>query len=241
MPLTIKNAAEFQKLLFTLAGELVDARCHFRLFQDLSAARAEYWREFGQSNTFWWLTSQAHLDASLMRLCKAFDINRSSLNLRTLIRTIKNNLHLFNEEGFRARLKGNPFVDSLASTLRVPDTTTIQKDLDFVSPSNLLVRKLIVWRDKHIAHRDPSPVLNPEELTTRYPLLYTEIDELLRAGLRIVNEYSSLFLATTHASGIIGADDYLTILKAVRESLNRHDAELEQQWQIVAASAGVRP
>ena len=238
MQLKIQNAAEFQKLLFTLAGELVDARIHFRLFQDLSAASAEYFREFAQSNTFWSFTSQAHLDASLMRLCKAFDINRSSLNLRTLIWTIKANLYLFEEEGFRERLKGNPFVDSLATTLRVPEPATVERDLDFVSPNNLLVRKLIVWRDKHIAHRDPSPVLNPEELTQRHPLLYTEIDELLREGLRIVNEYSSLFVATTHASGVVGADDYLSILKAVRESLNCHDAEIEREWQTLMSQPG---
>lgn len=233
MQLKIQNAAEFHKLLFTLAGELVDARIHFRLFRDLSSAHSEYWREFAQSNTFWSFTLQAHVDAALMRLCKAFDINRSSLNLRTLIWTIKSNLHLFEEERFRERLKGNPFVESLAATLRVPDAVMIQRDLDFVSPNNLLVKKLIVWRDKHIAHRDPSPVLNPEELTQRYPLLYTEIDELIREGLRIVNEYSSLFLATTHASGVVGADDYLNILRAVRDSLSRHDAAVERQWQML--------
>lgn len=233
MHLKIQNAAEFHRLLFTLAGELVDSRIHFRLFQSLSKGGTEYWREFAQSNTFWSFTLQAHLDAALMRLCKAFDVNRNSLNLRTLISTIKANLHLFEEDGFRERLKGNPFVDSLAATLRVPDALMIQRDLDFVSPSNFLVKKLIVWRDKHIAHRDPSPVLNPEELTRRYPLLYTEIDELIREGLRIVNEYSSLFVATTHSSGVVGADDYLTILKAVRESLNRHDAEVEREWQVL--------
>ncbi|HEY1528912.1 MAG TPA: hypothetical protein VGH51_22035 [Candidatus Angelobacter sp.] len=237
MQLRIKNASEFHKLLFALAGELVDAHIHFTLFRDLSASRSEYCVEFAQANTFWSLTLEAHLDATLVRLCKSFDLHRQSLNLRTLVSTVKDNLHLFGEQDFRDRLKGNAFVDSLAATYRIPSTAMIQADLDFVSPNNPLVRKLTVWRDKHIAHRDPSPVLNPEELTGRYPLLFTDIDELLRGGLRIVNEYSSLFIATTHSSGMVGKDDYLTILKAVRDSLNRYEAMIEQEWQMLAKAS----
>ena len=234
MCLNVRNASEFHKLLFALAGELVDAKIHFRLFQDLSACRSEYFTEFAQSNTFWSFTFQAHLDAALMRLCKAFDIHRSSLNLRTLILTIQENLDLFEDEGFRERLKGNPFVDSLAGTYRVPSVGMIHKDLEFLDiKKNPLLKKLVIWRDKHFAHRDPSPVLNPEELAGRFPLLYTEIDELLKQGLRIVNEYSSLFVATTHASGVVGKDDYMTILKAVRESLIRHEEQIEKEWQLL--------
>lgn len=229
----IHNSSEFHKLLFALAGDLVDARIHFNLWRDLSAAKEEYFIEFSQSNTFWYLTFEAHLDATLVRLCKSFDLHRRSLNLRTLISTVKDNLHLFEEAGFRDRLKGNAFVDSLAASYRVPSAAMIQEDLEFVSLDNPLVKKLTVWRDKHIAHRDPSPVLNPEELTVRYPLLFTDIDKLLRGGLRIVNEYSSLFIATTHSSGVVGKDDYLTILKAVRESVDRHEAMIEQEWQML--------
>lgn len=235
MQLKIKNADEFHKLLFALAGELVDAKIQFNLFQDLSACRSEYFTEFAQSNTFWSFTFQAHLDTALMRLCRVFDMHRSSLNLRTLILTVKENLHLFEEEGFRERLKGNPFVDSLAETYRVPSEAAIQGDLDFLDiTKNPLVKKLVIWRDKHFAHRDPSSVLNPKELTTRYPLRFTEIDELLKQGLRIANEYSSLFVATTHASGVVGRDDYLSILKAVRESVNRYETQMEAEWQVLS-------
>jgi len=237
MKLKIQNASEFHKLLFALAGDLVDARIHFNLLRSLSAANEEYFIEFAQSNTFWSLTFEAHLDATLVRLCKSFDLHRRSLNLRTLVSTVKENLHLFEEEGFRERLRGNTFVDSLAATYRVPSAAMIQEDLEFVSPDNPLVKKLTVWRDKHIAHRDPSSVLNPEELTGRYPLLFTDIDELLRRGLRIVNEYSSPFIATTHSSGVVGKDDYLTILKAVRESVNRHEANIEKEWQMLMAQS----
>ena len=236
MYLNISDASEFSsKLLFALAGELVDAKIHFNLFQDLSACRSEYFTEFAQSNTFWSFTFQAHLDAALMRLCRAFDMHRSSLNWRTLIFTVKEHLHLFEEEGFRERLKGNPFVDSLAEAYRVPSAATIQKDLDFLDiKKNPSLKKLVIWRDKHFAHRDPSPVRNPKELTDRYPLLYTEIDELLKQGLRIVNEYSSLFVATTHSSGVVGKDDYMSILKAVRESLIRYEERMEKEWQLLA-------
>ncbi len=73
MKIPIVDAQEFHTLLKALIGELTRAQDHFRLLQDLIAAQEEFAREFNQSQAFWSLTMGALQDATLQRLCKAYD------------------------------------------------------------------------------------------------------------------------------------------------------------------------
>ena len=98
MQIKIQNSEEFLRLLNALVDELVAAQIHFKLRQDLYAAMPEYSEEFGQSWTFWSLTLEAHMDAVVHRLCRAYDQRGGSppsLNLRNLLDTIEANLHFF--------------------------------------------------------------------------------------------------------------------------------------------------
>lgn len=230
MQITVRDAGQFDTLLNALIGELTQAQDHFRLIRDLDAAHTEFARAFNESQTFWYLTRRAHLDATLQRLCKAYDQNRSSLNLRNLLDTIDANQHHFDEAGFHERLKDNRFVNSLATTARRPDPVQLQEDKRLVNEdSNPLVKHLMMWRHLVVAHRDTGKLLKGVELGTQYPLTFTDVQALLDDGLSIVNRYSILFIATSHARQIIGHDDYLKVLQAVRAQLDAHEVRVQKQ------------
>jgi len=234
MKILIRNSGEFHRLLFGLVDELVEAAMHHSLYRNLRAAIPEYSREFSQSPAFWSLTLQAHADAVLTRLCKAYDQHGSgkpSLNLYNLLDTIQANLHLFDEPSIRQRLKDNKFVDSLAAAPRKPDPVQLQQDKESVGISDPLVTKLIIWRNNFYAHRSPAQVLSPETFATNYPLSVEEIERLLSNGLNIVNRYSDLFIATQHSTKLVGEDDYLSLLKAVRESVDAEEARIQQEFK----------
>jgi hypothetical protein len=216
------DSAEFRRLLDALWNELADARFHFTLHQRLQAATPEYGIVFVQSNTFWTLTLSAHMDAAILRLCKAYDRYdfKPTLNLRTLLETIRDNLQLFDEPNFRERLKDNPFVDSLAKKSKKPDSVQLQKDLDFVSGSHL-VKKLSDWRNNVYSHLSLNVALNPKEFNANSPLSFAEIESLLDAALMILNRYSGLFAANYYSTTMIGGDDYLWLLKTAKEACER--------------------
>jgi HEPN superfamily AbiU2-like protein len=238
MKLKLKSAEEFRRLLTALLDDLVDARFHFTLHQNLSKAGEEYAIEIAQSPTFWGLTLSAHMDAVLLRLCRAYDAyEHTALNLRNLLDTVRANLSIFDEPNFRQRLKGNLFVDSLAAELKSPDHTQLQKDIEVVSDSDPLVRKLVMWRHNYVAHRNSHFTLNPKKFDAQYPLLFAEIDVLLERALEIGNRYSLLFDASSHATLMMGRDDYLSVLKAVREHVEAYKRRLEEEWKRVGAAA----
>lgn len=231
MTLKFKSAEEFRRLLTVLLDDLVDARFHFSLHQNLAKATEEYATALAQSPTFWGLTLSAHMDAVLLRLCRAYDTyEHSALNLRNLLDTIQAHLSIFDEPSFRQRLKGNSFVDSLAAGLKPPDQAQLHKDIEVVSDSDPLVHKLVMWRHNHIAHRNSHFTLNPKKFDTQYPLLFAEIDVLIARALEIGNRYSLLFDATAHATLMVGGDDYLNVLNAVREHVEAYERRLDEEW-----------
>jgi len=236
MKIDVRDSAEFKRLLEALVYELIDARDHFRLHQNLDAAIPKYGVEFNQSPAFWSMTLSAHMDATLIRLCKAYDLydGKPSLNLRNFLETIKANLYLFDEPNFRERLKDNAFVDSLAAHSRKPDPTQLQKDSESVSNADPLVKKLTIWRHNYVAHRSRTSALSLKTFTEKNPILFSEIEALISNGLRIVNYYSGLFIATHHTS--IEAKDYKYILDAVRRDLKAQKARI-QEWRAAVKAA----
>lgn len=146
MKIAIKDATQFHTLPNALIGEFTQARDHFRQVRDLDSARSEFLTAFAQSQTFWHLTRRAHLDATLQRLCKAYDQHKTSLNLRNLLDTVEANLYVFDEAGFRERLKHNPFVESLAKDVRRPDLAELRADKLLVSEgTDARVKNLMMW------------------------------------------------------------------------------------------------
>src|SRR5215471_15681367 len=127
MNIVVRDSGEFKQLLEALINDLLDAREHFRLHQDIDAAIPAYREEFNQTAAFWNLIRQALIDAALLRLCRVYDLSEGNpnLTLRNFLDTIKDNLHLFDEPNFRERLKHNPFVDSLAREPRKPDLSVL--------------------------------------------------------------------------------------------------------------------
>jgi hypothetical protein len=235
MEIIISDSAEFRRLMEALVDELIDARDHFKLHQNLDAAIPDYGVEFNQSPVFWSMTLRAHMDATLVRLFKAYDLydGKPSLSLRSFLETIKANLYLFDEPNFRERLKENPFVHSLAAYSRKPDSAQLAKDLESVSIADPLVKKLTIWRNNYFAHRSRTTALDPKAFTAKNPILFSEIGALISNGLRIANYYSDLFSATQHTS--FEAKDYKYLLNAVRRDLEAREALI--QSQIAAARA----
>src|SRR5438445_962825 len=179
----------------------------------------------------------AHMDAVLMRVCKAYDLyeGKPSLNLRNFLETIQANLDFFDEPNFRERLKDNPFVDSLAKDSKKPDTVQLQKDLESVTDVNPLVKTLTIWRHNFIAHRSRTTALALGEFTNHYPLSYSEIESLISKGLDIVNDYSRLFNASHYIS--YEAKDYKHVLDAIRRDMQMREARIQEEIDAVNAAA----
>ena len=229
MVITFANEAQFRHLLASLAQEMVDANIHWKLRRDLAEQAQAFSAVYNESPTFWSLTFQAHVDATVFRLIRIFDGNSASLSLRNLLDTIAANLDIFDSDKFRVRLQTNPFVDSLASDAHRPDASQLAADMKFVSNENPLVKNLTVWRNNLFAHKSAANVVENRDLSTDYPLTDKGVDDLLLNAMAILNRYSSLFEAATYSTKIVGADDFQYVLKTIQARLDEHEKEIERE------------
>ncbi len=227
-PMRIKNSAEFDSLMKGLARDIVDAHVHFHLYQNLNNAIPEYVTELNQSAAFWNLAIDAQVDATLLRLCRAYDSHTSSLSLPRLLATIQANLHIFDTPEFIKRLKDNPFVESLANDSRIPDKDELKSDIAFVSSADPRVRHLLAWRNNIGAHRNPQETLSPNSVVLD-PLKFAEIEVLLERAISIINKYSLLFGALAYSTSMFGEDSYKYVLDCIRKDIAARAHELKEE------------
>lgn len=221
MPITVTDSKEFERLLDALSNDLVAAAVHLKLYKDLRGSIASYVREFNESNTFWQLTLNAHLQHSLQCLARAFDQQASALSLRNWLKTIRQNLGFFGADGLRERLRDNPFVDSLAEHARTPDVDLLDRHIAACSSSDPLVKRLIQIRNKVLGHRSANHASRGKSPYADFPLTFEDIDALVDRAFDIYNTYNHLFRAAQQSRQIVGHDDFRHILDAVRRDRQR--------------------
>ena len=224
--ISIRDAVEFEQLLNALSHDVVDAHIHYQMYEELVGAIQHHPLVVQQSNTFWTFTLQAHLNSSVYALFRTYDQDTRALHLRSWLLTIQENLHLFDEESFRDRLKDNPYVASLAANSRKPDVATLADDIALCSCNDPIVKRMTVYRSNRIAHRNAKALLSPEDIGERFGLTFDNIRTLLERAKTIVNRYSYLFAASTYSTKVIGHDDFKYIFKCVEERIE----EERRQW-----------
>jgi len=224
--INIRDTAEFEQLLKALSDDVVDAHIHYQMYEELVEAIGKHPLVVQQSNTFWTFTLQAHLNSCVYALFRAYDQDTRALHLRSWLTTIQENLHLFDEESFRERLKENPYVASLAHDSRKPDAEILEVDIASCSSADPIVKKLTVYRSSQIAHRNAKALLSPGDIGERFGLAFDDIRTLLERAKTIVNRYSYMFAASVYSTKVIGHDDFEYIFKCVEEKVE----EARRQW-----------
>jgi len=219
MEITIKNGEELEKLLDELGKDIYAAKDYHLLYCNIATETEQYVEVFDQSNTFWDLTLNALHDAKILRLCRFYDQEKSSLSILSLLNTIELNPDYFNKQHFRDRLKENKFVDSLAQRNRDP-LEILKRDIEYVSCDSA-VKKLLIWRNCTIAHRGAKVSLGKIDKLEENPLSATEIEELLDKGIDIFSRYYRLFRASSYSLKIAGHDDYKSLLELANLGLTK--------------------
>jgi hypothetical protein len=224
----VTDSAEFKRLMKALASDIVNAHIHYQLFKDLNEYLRDHSLVASQSNTFWHFTLQAHLNTAIYTLCRIYDQNDTSLHLYNWLTTIRENLHLFDEDQFRERLRDNPFVDSSAQHPRKPPQEELDEDIRSCSNEDARVKALTVRRGSDIAHRSAKLVVADRSISEDYPLTYGDVDALLERARKVLNRYTDLFSAEVYSTKVIGDKDFQYVIDCVeakvKESRARHSS-----------------
>lgn len=219
--MTQLNSDQLHAGIRALAIDAVDAVIHWKLSRGILEATVKWPLVTQQSNTFWQLTITAHVNVSVLAMCRVFDQQKTALHLHGLLQLIKKNLPLFDEAQFRERLCDNSFVESLAQSARRPDARQLATDIALCSPRDPLVKQLVTHRNTAVAHLSQKRHLNRTPTRTDEEIKNSDFEILLNRAVEIVNRYSSLFGAEHFSTQVIGHDDYETVFLWVQERVEQ--------------------
>jgi hypothetical protein len=228
MRINISTGDQFNKLLSGLENELIYAELYFNLFNGLAKTTKEYSKEANQSKTFWTMLFTSFKDSVYIRLCRIYDQNTKSLNLVNLIDTINKNRHLFSKDCFKERNKEHADSDWLSKSTKIPTIDEIEKDIKLTNNKNPIVKKLMIWRNNIVAHKNPKISLGNTDILNVNELSEKEVKTLLDTAWDIFNKYSCYFNASTMSRMFFGGDDFKKIFKHIRKSME-YDREKRKQ------------
>lgn len=218
MILQISNNEQFERLLDSLAADVLDAGYHLQLRNALLRAAEAYREEFAEQRTFWHLTLTAQESAVLAHLFRAYDQSQDTLSLLNLIDTIRDNAHLF---GAKTTSHLPAVINPEAMR---PDSAALQQDRHSVSPKDPLVGRLVGLRGNFFVHRSVTRTIDNLGLDSRFPMSSTDLEELWRRGLSIINRYSQLFRHGVWSTTLTGQEDYKAVLDGLRRDREQRKA-----------------
>jgi len=218
------SSGELRSAINALARDVVDAVIHWRLSRGILDAMEKWPLVAHQSYTFWSLTIGAHIKVSVLAACRVFDQEKSSLHLLSLLELVQVNLPLFDDPNFRTRLRNNPFVESLAESIRTPDPTQLERDITLCSTRDELVRRLMIHRNNAVAHLSRKRSLAKATPRKDEEITNEEFEILLSRAAEILNRYSGLFQAEHFSTQIVGHDDYETVFRWIQERVEAERA-----------------
>jgi len=221
MGMTIRSDDELDRFFRALAEEIVSANIYNRLRHDVIGSIQDYREEFAQSNAFWHLIISALNDARILYLCRVYDQHQGTLSIYNLLMTIAANPQYFGEAFLKRRLADNPYLDSdsRSAEKRVPPAAQLQKDIQFSSNENPLVKKLTAWRGNAVAHKGANFALGKTGSFDKDPIRESDVEELLDGAYAIINRYLGLYRNQAYSRQMIGHDDYMSLLNMVRIGL----------------------
>jgi len=175
-----------------IINELLQARKYLLNAEALMAAMRPYRRKLQATdavsilNTTYW----AHIEATLARLCRAYD--KTGLGIEKLLKELADRPGLHDKSEIRRSLERHPMARQYAKSSINADICLddIRKDIVRVSRADPQVAKLQRWRDKRLSHKTPEDIWDRKAFSARLPLRLVDMHYLIRLGLKVAGRYN---------------------------------------------------
>lgn len=213
------NAEEaFEKYHQELRGELNNANWHFTIWKYLQELIGTYHKELNQAPSFFGLTMHAHLLAALVRINKFFDKNEKHLSIRKFLDFIEQNLNIFSNKAFEARMRNIGKYESYI--IKEHSEITLQKvEGDRKRVDDLPVSYIRKWRNTTLVHIEAERVLRSIDIMKKYPVMQRQIDDIINTLDDILNEYLVAYDASTWAKDLPIKYEIKGVVDAIRFKL----------------------
>lgn len=177
--MVIKMENKFNKYVDSIINDLITINSMFGLYNYLYEKRNSKSDEINISPAFFSLTMEALLNYSVLSLARLYKKNDGGITINKFLDFIEMNQKIFyNEDGSKKNKYSNNNI-----------VKVIISDKKVVLESQDKIKKLIITRDKVLAHNDPLYYLTREDIWKSQSLKKEDIQELIYIAADIINHY----------------------------------------------------
>lgn len=167
---------KLEDILKLLRDHCIRGYLHFRIWRRINKAFRDMPDQLRQFSLHMKMSWEAHDDIALLYLIRLLDRSSQSVGIHYLLRVARSNPQLFKH------VQRQQLFDAIEK-----DQVLLDGDL-----SEKLLR-LKDHRDTHVAHSDKSLLNGNVELIPSNPLTRTDIEELYRTAIEILNRYHRFY------------------------------------------------
>lgn len=210
-----------------LRDELNTAYTHYEIAKTIRGFRRTHHSEFSEAITFFQVTQNANLFATVMAICRFIDSSTHTMQLNSFFNLLRNNLDLFTIEAYKQRLKDNGKDDEYIEDFAQKHSAITKEivDEDEASIESLPITNIKRYRNKRLAHLDRGLALKEVDILQENPVMIHEIDDILSALDKILNRYGIAYDGSEWSIGLPPVKDQMEYvmdsIKFHRESRRR--------------------
>ena len=204
-----------------LRDELNTAYTHYEIAKTIRGFRRTHHSEFSEAITFFQVTQNANLFATVMAICRFIDSSTDTMQLHSFFNLLRDNLDLFKLEDYKRRLKedgkNDEYIEDFAQ--KYSEITKEIIDEDEASIERLPITNIKRYRNKRLAHLDRGLALEKVDVLQESPVLIKEIDDILSTLDKILNRYS---IAYDGSQWVVGLPPVKGQMEYIMDSIKYH-------------------
>ncbi len=209
---------KFELFSKKLLNEIIVINNNFLLYKHLIEKHNDRLDAMNYASAFFGMIEEALFTDVLMGLARLYENNmrKSFGNLFNYLNFIDANSKIFTVEN-KIRRIGN--IGGLEGYIK--ENFTKETETILIEHKNILrdmqtkIETLRTWRDKYYAHNDSKYFLKPENFFRENPLLYEDMEDLIRKAHEIVDTHRCRFNGVTTVisySNVFDVDEILDIV-----------------------------
>jgi hypothetical protein len=202
---------QLTKLFRAVGREIMIAHAFYKLHANLRKRVRGYALEFTTASNFWGLTLWGLWLGAVGSLCRAYDQHKKGLGLLQLLVMLRD--AAAKPPGARRGITAKRF----------------ETDIQSVSYSDPLAKKLLWQRDNLYSHVNLENVLNDAIHPPKYMLQHRDFKLLLARAKRIINRYGDAYISNTWSMTNARDGDYKIVLDAQKEATKTYERQMKAQ------------
>lgn len=189
---------ELKSVFISFSKEIQYADSTFETYFIMKFGDKRWEKAYSVAPAFFSLAIRSMLNEALLTLAKLYERgNRSDKNFIKLLNYIEGNLKSFD--------------DSKKSLL----LSEIRNQRELLSTKESEISKVLVWRDKLIAHNDNEYFSNPTKIGEDVGLSAEEIRDLIQISMNLLNCFSLIIFEEKMAARYLNFDDVKQLISCV--------------------------